>query len=277
MITQKKYFNLIALLVALITGMVFLPGLSNAAVTVEGEVDFGEGVVDFGEVVEGTKNSATFYISNPDISSRITLDDVTLESTCGFSITSVVPEITEYGIPLSSNPIEIHIDYIPLSLGECQGSLSIFTTKIIFTTNNWTSQRDEVELILSGTGIKAEITVDPILEFVNACVADGSLIGYVPNKSHKKRSAYKITKGDESDKLVENRLNAFRNMIETAGELIDSGKIDEACGQLKAVYKKIKIDDGLNTAGSSNFFVKGDASSELADYVKQLMAKLECK
>ena len=113
-----------------------------------------------------------------------------------------------------------------------------------------------------------------ILFIFDKCVADGSLIGYVPDKSDKKRSADKITKGNGSDKLAENRLNALRNMIEKAGHLIDSGKIDEACGQLEAAYKKM---DGLNTPGSSSDFVEGSAVSDLADDVQDLMGTLECK
>jgi hypothetical protein len=254
MIAQKKYLNLIAILVALITGVLFLPSLSHAAVTFEGEVDFGE-------VVVGTTSSATFYISS---SSRDTLVDVTLESDCGFSITSVVPK----GIFIPGDPKEIHIDYVPSSIGLCRGILSIFTT-------DFHGQSNEVEIILNGTGIKAEITIGGILEFFGTCVADGTLIGYVPDKSDKKRSADKITKGNESDKTAENRLNAFRNMIDTAGDLIDSGKIDEACGQLKAAYKKIKI-DGSNTPESSSFFVKGTKAKELADKIQDLM-DIECK
>jgi hypothetical protein len=129
---------------------------------------------------------------------------------------------------------------------------------------------------LTGTGvIKQKITIDGILDFFDSCVDDGSLEGYVPDKSDKKRSAAKITKGNGSDKLAENRLNALRNMIETAGHLIDSGKIDEACGQLEAAYKKM---DGLNSPGSSrDFVVEGNAAIDLAGMVKKLMDTLDCK
>jgi hypothetical protein len=252
MITQKKYLNLIGLLVALITGVLFLPGLSHAVVTVEGEYDFGE-------VEVGTPASATLKISSTEL--RVYITELTLEKLekdCGFSISPEVPP----AIPL---PGDIIINYVPLSPGDCQSTLSIVT-----------NFGDTAKVTLSGTGVitTQEITIEGILVFFDTCVADGSLIGYVPDKSDKKRSADKITKGNESDKLAENRLNALRNMIETAGVLIDSGKIDEACGQLEAAYKKM---DGLNTPGSSSDFVEGSAVSLLAHDVQTLMGTLECK
>jgi hypothetical protein len=251
MITQKKYLNLIGLLVALITGVLFLPGLSHAVVTVEGEYDFGE-------VEVGTPNpkSATLNIST-DSDKEVLLTLLTLDNKCGFSIS---PEVS---LP-QSLPVKITVNYVPLEDGFCTSRLDIAT-----------NDGGRAMVTLTGTGvITQEITIEGILVFFDTCVADGSLIGYVPDKSDKKRSADKITKGNESDKLAENRLNALRNMIETAGVLIDSGKIDEACGQLEAAYKKM---DGLNTPGSSSDFVEGSAVSLLAHDVQTLMSTLECK
>jgi hypothetical protein len=255
MITQKKYLNSIGLLVALITGVLFLPGLSHADVAVIKEYDFGEV-----EVLTSTPESATLDISssNPDV--QVFITGLTLENNCGFSISAEVP------LPIAL-PESININYVPLSPGDCQSTLLIYT-----------SDRNTAEVILSGTGVitTQEITIEGILFFFDSCVAEGKLEGYVPDKSNKKRSADKITKDNGSDKLAENRLNALRNMIEKAGVLIDSEKIDEACGQLEAAYKKIKM-DGLNTPGSSSFFVKGIAASELADDVQELMGTLRCK
>jgi hypothetical protein len=250
MITQKNYLNLIGLLVALIIGVLLLPGLSHAAVTVEGEFDFGE-------VEVGTSKSATLTISNPDYSDD-EISYLTFINNCSFSIS---PEVS---LPIAL-PEDININYAPLLEGPCESSLMISTYK-----------GARAMVTLTGTGvIKKEISIDGILDFFNSCVDDGSLEGYVPDKSGKKRSADKITKGNGSDKLAENRLNALRNMIKTAGHLIDSGKIDEACGQLEAAYKKM---DGLNTPGSSrDFVVKGIEASDLADMVQELMGTLGCK
>ena len=252
MITQKKYLNLMAILVALITGVLFLPGLSNAAVTVEGKFDFGK-------VEVGTSKSATLNISTDSKEEVLLLRLTLINNDCDLSIS---PEVS---VP-QPLPVDIYINYEPSEEGPCTSTLSIIT-----------SDRNLAEVILSGTGVATqEITIEGILSFFDSCVAADvpSLEGYVPNKSDKKRSAAKITKGNGSDKLAENRLNALRNMIETAGHLIDSGKIDEACGQLEAAYKKM---DGLKTPGSSSDFVEGSAVSDLADDVQDLMGTLECK
>jgi len=261
MITQKKYLNLMAILVALITGVLFLPGLSHADVTVEGKTV--EGKFDFGEVYVGTSSLVTLNISSSESDDKISI--LRLQDNRGFSIS---PEVSSYiGQPL---PVDINIKYTPLLEGVDDESILVICT-----------DKSGMETVtLSGTGTIAtqEITIEGILLFFDNCVADddGSLEGYVPDKSDKKRSADKTTKGNRSDKLAENRLNALRNMIETAGHLIDSGKIDEACGQLKAAYKKIKMDD-LNTPESSSFFVKGTSASKLADDVQDLMGTLGCK
>ena len=248
MITQKKYLNLIALLVALITGVLFLPGLSHATVTVKGDFDFGD-------VVVGTPKLATLNIST-DTSEEVLLTGLTLSNNdCGLSINSEVP-LQE---PL---PVDIDIKYVPSEEGPCTSTLSIYTTG-----------GGRAFVTLTGAGVE-ESAIDGILDFFDSCVDDGSLEGYVPDKSGKKRSAGKITKGNGSDKLAENRLNALRNMIETAGDLIDNGKIDEACGQLEAVYKKM---DGFDTPGDSIDFVEGSAVIELSVMVQDLMGKLECK
>lgn len=254
MITQKKYLNLIALLVALITGVMFLPGLSNAAVIVEKNYDFGE-------VDVGTSSLATLNIST-DSNNLVSLTDLgILENYCVFSIS---PEVS---LPINL-PLSININYVPSKEGPCTSYLSIATIDLK------TNALGRAMVTLTGTGVIKEITIDKILDLFNSCVDDGSLEGYVPDKSGKKKSVAKITKGNGSDKLAENRLNALRNMIETAGHLIDSGKIDEACGQLKAAYKKM---DGLNTPGSSTDFVTGEAVSKLSTMVQKLMDKLECK
>ena len=250
MITQKKYLNLMAILVALITGVLFLPGLSHADVTVKGNCDFGK-------VDVGTSETATLNISTDSKEEVLLLRLTLINNDCDLSIS---PEVS-VPHPL---PVDIYINYEPSEEGPCTSTLSIFTSD-----NNF------AEVTLSGTGVITQaITIDGILDFFDTCVAHRSLEGYVPDKSGKKRSADKITKGNGSDKLAENRLNALRNMIETAGNLIDSEKNDEACGQLEAVYKKM---DGLNTPGDSKDFVEGDAVIELAAMVKDLMGKLECK
>jgi len=64
------------------------------------------------------------------------------------------------------------------------------------------------------------VTVEGILNFFDASVADGSLVGNGPGNS------------------AEGRKNALRNMIEAACDLIDDGYIKDACQQLLDAYQR---------------------------------------
>ncbi|MFC1578033.1 hypothetical protein ACFL36_03370 [Thermodesulfobacteriota bacterium] len=67
------------------------------------------------------------------------------------------------------------------------------------------------------------------------------------------------------------RLNALRNMLETAGDLIHIGDIEGACGQLKAALGKC---DGDSPPPD---FVSGDAVTELSEMILDLMESLGCE
>ena len=68
-------------------------------------------------------------------------------------------------------------------------------------------------------------------------------------------------------------MNALKNMIETAGDLIDDGDIAEACVQLRDAYRKT---DGLTPPESPPDFVTGDSADDLAQMILDLMASLGC-
>jgi hypothetical protein len=113
---------------------------------------------------------------------------------------------------------------------------------------------DEIwSLFEAGSAGKCKVAIPVILNFFDESVADGSLVGEGPGKS------------------AENRLNALRNMLETAGNLIDAGDYQAACGQLMAVYKKT---DGDPKAPD---FVSGPAAIELAIMILDLMDNLGCQ
>ena len=65
-------------------------------------------------------------------------------------------------------------------------------------------------------------------------------------------------------------MNAFINMIEAAGDLIEDGLYDEACGQLGAALKKC---DGQATPPD---FVTGDAVEVLKGMIEVLRTTLGC-
>jgi len=98
-----------------------------------------------------------------------------------------------------------------------------------------------------------ESTIDAILEFFDESVADETLTGDGPGSS------------------ANGRLNALRNMLEMAGELISIGDIDGACGQLSAALGKC---DGVSPLPD---FVDGPAASDLHDMILELMNELGCE
>jgi len=100
---------------------------------------------------------------------------------------------------------------------------------------------------------KTAIAIPVILNFFDESVEEGNLIGEGPGKS------------------AENRLNALRNMLETAGELGEAGDYQAACGQLMAVYQK--TDDDPRPPD----FVSGSATEDLASMVLDLMDNLGCE
>jgi hypothetical protein len=95
--------------------------------------------------------------------------------------------------------------------------------------------------------------IEAVLKFFDASITDGTLEGYGPGKS------------------ANGRLNALRNMLEMAADLINIGDIEGACEQLRAALKKC---DGVPKPPD---FVTGPAASELYDMIIELMAELGCE
>jgi len=97
-----------------------------------------------------------------------------------------------------------------------------------------------------------ENSIEEILDFVDASVEDGTLVGQGPGKS------------------ADNRLNALINMLEEAQRLIEAEQIEEACDQLWSAYRK--CDGELRPPD----FVTGEAAEDLADMILVLMNDLGC-
>ena len=115
--------------------------------------------------------------------------------------------------------------------------------------------------------------------FFDSAVEAGTLIGNGGAKSDDILLAYasdkKETKKGNESKSAENKLKALRNMLVSAGKLIDSEDGVGACGQLKAISKKC---DGKE---SPSDFVVGVAEPnpvpQLENMIVNLSESLECK
>jgi hypothetical protein len=109
--------------------------------------------------------------------------------------------------------------------------------------------------------MQAEIVTEPdpiqeILDFIEKSVADGTLVPVKPGPAGK------------------GQLGALINMIETAGNLIDSNDpnlLSDICGQLHAALGKT---DGQSPPPD---FVTGPAAPQLAAMIEELMNSLGCE
>jgi hypothetical protein len=110
-----------------------------------------------------------------------------------------------------------------------------------------------VQEIVSSFTTEGQPTIDANLEFFDKSVTDGILTGDGPGKS------------------APHRLNALRNILEMAGDLIAINDIEGACGQLKAASKK--CDDEFPPPD----FVQGDAAEDLYNMILELMTELGCE
>lgn len=146
--------------------------------------------------------------------------------------------------------LDVEITYSPSVAGPCSGTLEIGS-----------NDPDEslVQVPLIGNGVVVEVPpneqIANILDSIDGWVANGTLAGDGPGNS------------------AEKRLNALKNMIETAGDLIDDGDIAGACVQLEDAYRKT---DGLTPPESPPDFVTGDSADDLAGMILDLMASLGC-
>jgi len=115
----------------------------------------------------------------------------------------------------------------------------------------------EADLIAMGFPTELEVvsapTIDAILDFFDESVADVTLFGIGPGNS------------------ANGRLNALRNMLEMAGDLINIPDIEGACTQLESALGKCDGDP------LQPDFVTGSAVSTLYDMIVELMTELGCE
>jgi hypothetical protein len=97
-----------------------------------------------------------------------------------------------------------------------------------------------------------EEQIAELLEFFDAAVAAGTVVGSGQGNS------------------AQGRLNALRNMIEAAGDLIRDGQLAEACDQLGVALDRT---DGETPPPD---FVTGSAAAELRQRIDALRATLGC-
>lgn len=193
-------------------------------------------VINFGEVEIGSTSTAMIDIGNMD-GHLLFIYEIVLLGSLDFGITSAP------NFPILVNPgdwIILEVVFTPSSTGQQTATVEI-------TSDD--PEKPTVQVSLVGEGVPQgapPASVADILAFYDASVADGALVGCGPGGS------------------AEGRLNALRNMIEAAGDLIEDGSFEEACQQLLDAYRRC---DGLPRPPE---FVAGPASLELACMILEL-------
>lgn len=200
---------------------------------------------DFGDVAIGefeTYVVQIMNIGNADlVVSSVTLDPL---GSADFTITSV-PETPFTVAPSETFVVDIETTFTPTTEG-------YVSTTLLIESND--ADEPLVGVELSGAGVVVEIPpaqqIQNILDFFNQSVSDGTLVGYGPGNSPEKR------------------LNALRNMINAAGDLINDECYAQAIEQLESIDKKT---DGEQRPPD---FVVGEAVPVLNQMVKNLIADL---
>jgi hypothetical protein len=188
--------------------------------------------------------------SAADASMRVLENDevVYLEAPVSISSTSWTPGSLQYGY-------EYELDVSVMNIKDWAGGPTFptmtddtgdtffysymieYLNEIVFTTLPLDDPIDEIE---------------DILDFVDEAVEAGTLTGNGPGNS------------------AGNRLNALRNKLEAASDLIEEGQYEEACDHLLSIYRKC---DGESRPPD---FVTGDVANDLADMILLLMDDLGC-
>ena len=198
---------------------------------------------DFGDVEVGESATVLVQIYNYgtadlNVSSVILTGDADIAITSGPTAPLVIAPSTSIGV-------DFEVTFTPSAEGASVATIQILSDD---------EDEPEVYVDLSGVGIITEVPptqqIQNILDYFDTSVADGTLIGYGPGNSASKR------------------LNALRNMIEAASDLINAGAYEQAIEQLESIAKKT---DGVSKPQD---FVVGDAVSDLNTMINDLIASL---
>lgn len=198
---------------------------------------------DFGNVEVGQSAIVLVQIFNYG-TADLNVSSVTIAGDADFAITDG-PAMPLVIAPNTSIGVDFEVTYAPATEVPASAVVTIVS-----------DDEDEsiVDVALSGVGIVIVIPpsqqIQDILDYFDASVADGTLVGYGPGNSASKR------------------LNALQNMIESASDLINAGDDAQAIDQLGSIAKKT---DGISKPQD---FVAGDAAAVLNTMINDLIADL---
>ena len=140
--------------------------------------------------------------------------------------------------------MDISVTFAPLAAGSASNTLRI------------TTGSGQFQVPIAGLGVSTSVPpqqqIADILAFFDAAAQQGSFTGNGPGNSGA------------------GRRNALRNMLEAAGDLIQQGRIADACRQLQDALDRTDGDPRPPE------FVTGPAASELTARIRELRTALGC-
>ena len=200
---------------------------------------------DFGQVNLGSAVNTLVTIVNVG-GLDLTVTGIGLENG-GSSAIAVTQAPTLPAVIHPNGTVDIQLTYTPTTTAGDQAILDIASDD---------PDQGLIQVGLNGAGVSAGIPplqqIADILTFIDSSVGNGSLAGSGPGNSGP------------------GRLNALKNMIKAAGDLIHDGFFAEACDQLGDAYQRT---DGVPKPPD---FVAGPAAAELAQRIQALRASLGC-
>lgn len=200
---------------------------------------------DFGQVEAFTSGETIITISNTGVAG-LEVTDVSITSGADtFAVTDFDPPGAPPFIVPAGGDVFISVSMFPRSEGANEGALTIESDD---------PDQPTIDVSLIGNGLAGAIE-DQATELemaVNDFIAVGTLVGSGTGNSASKR------------------LNAFADMVEAAGDLIEAGFIEEACDQLESARRRI---DGEPKPPD---FAVGEDADLIADQIEFLRETLEC-
>ena len=197
---------------------------------------------DLGDVAVGESTTQMVIIYNNG-NADLNVSSVTISGSADFAVTGPVTPLVI--APNTSIGVDFEVTYAPTAGGPASATVTVVS-----------DDEDEsiIDVVFTGNGVVVDVPpsqqIQDILNYFDASVADGTLIGYGPGNS------------------ASERLNALHNMIESASDLIDAGDDAQAIDQLESIAKKT---DGVSKPQD---FVVGDATTVLNTMINDLLIDL---
>jgi hypothetical protein len=208
------------------------------------DIDVTPVILLFGDVEVGLFCSDVVTVTNLGLMD-LTLTGIELIPGSGgdFTIDSVPPLPATLSL---HDTVDIEVTFTPVGEGTATAVLQILSND---------PDQGSIEVMLGGEGVLLDPSdiLGTILDFFDASVLDGTLVGNGPGP------------------WAEKRLNALRNKLEAAGDLIDAGRVIRACNKLLDAYLRT---DGVWLPPD---FAAGPAAPELATQIQALRATLGCE